>query len=317
MNINSVWCKSPRNRKIQVSLNWRWRLKSPENTPGSQEEKQISRDITDRFRVFFLFLLFLIIIWPMLFFFFPLFLSLRSEKGTLAEASALLILVFFLFLENQMGAGYCKALKDHGRTSSGEYLIDLGGSLINVYCNMSVDGGGWTVFQRRKDGSVDFYRKWKDYENGFGDVSGEFWLGNKWIHRLTSLGTTELRIDFENGKYVKYSSFAVGNAASKYTLTVSGYSGTLQDGLTNHNNMKFSTYDQDNDITGANCAIKYKGAWWYHNCHNSNLNGMFGRQDPTGINFAGYYHNFAEMKLRRVWSKTFTRIVVHVAALNQ
>ena len=217
-----------------------------------------------------------------------------------------------------MVAGDCKALKDHGRTSSGEYLINLGRGLIKVYCDMSVDGGGWTVFQRRKDGSVDFYRKWNDYENGFGDVSGEFWLGNKWIHRLTSLGTTELRIDFENGKYAKYSSFAVGDAASKYTLTVSGYSGTFLDGywLTYHNNMEFSTFDQDNDIDGRNCAFHFKGAWWYKNCHYSNLNGMFGRQDEAGIYFYGT-HTFAEMKLRRVWWKTFTRRAVHVAAVNQ
>ena len=178
-------------------------------------------------------------------------------------------------------------------------MINLRGSFIKVYCNMLTDGGGWTVFQRRKDGSVDFYRKWNDYENGFGNVSGEFWLGNKWIHQLTSLGKTELRIDFENGKYVKYSSFAVDDAASKYTLTVSGWSGTLSDELTYHNTMKFSTNDQDNDIDGGNCAISYAGAWWYKSCYNSNLNGRFGRQDSTGIEFYGL-HTFTEMKLRRI-----------------
>ena len=262
--------------------------------------------------------MFLNFLWPMLLFFFPLvfFLSHRFEEGTLAETSTLLNLVFFSFLGKQMAARDCKAFKDHGRTSSGEYLINLGGSFIKVYCDMSVDGGGWTVFQRRKDGSVDFYRNWNDYENGFGDMTGEFWLGNKWIHQMTSLGTTELRIDFENGKYVKYSSFAVGNAASKYTLTVSGYSGTLRDALSYHNNMKFTTYDQDNDLVGGNCAINFKGAWWYKSCFYSNLNGMFGRQDTTGISFSRS-HTFAEMKLRRVWSKTFARIVVHVAAVNQ
>ena len=190
-----------------------------------------------------------------------------------------------------------------GKNSSGEYFLTPGkGKIVKVYCDMSTDGGGWTVFQRRKDGSVSFYRGWLSYENGFGNLSGEFWLGNKWLHLLTSLGPTELRIDFNGGNYVKYSSFSVGDAASRYRLTVSGYSGNDRKGdkLSYHNNMQFSTYDKDN---AQGCARGYHGAWWYKTCYKSNLNGVYSATDFKGIQWSDYGDNrktFTEMKLRRL-----------------
>ena len=98
---------------------------------------------------------------------------------------------------------------------------------FNVSCDMTTDGGGWTVFQRRQDGTVDFYRVWDDYKKGFGNISGEFWLGLENIKRLTKDKDKELRVDLEDfegeKRYAKYETFNV--EGGKYKLTVEGYSG--------------------------------------------------------------------------------------------
>lgn len=155
------------------------------------------------------------------------------------------------------------------------------GNPFLVLCNFEENfnlGGGWTVFQRRIDGSVDFYRNWTMYKHGFGDVNGEHWLGLEKLYELTKSGRYELLVlleDFErNKRYAFYDDFKVGSEAEKYKLTVGKFSGTAGDGMTENNGMKFSTMDQNNDLfTYLNCASFYKGAWWFKMCGWSHLNG--------------------------------------------
>ena len=185
---------------------------------------------------------------------------------------------------------------------------------------MESDGGGYTVFQRRKDGSVDFYRNFSDYEEGFGDLNGEFWLGLKTIYRLIQgRDYYTLRVDlqdFENEtRFAKYAKFSLGDATLDYPITLEGYSGDAGDSMTpdgdygNVNGMKFSTKDRENDLRSDQCAVTFRGAWWYNACHRSNLNSQYlgGPHSSLadGINWdswKGYYYSlkFTEMKIRKM-----------------
>ena len=135
------------------------------------------------------------------------------------------------------------------------------------------------MFQRRQDGSVDFYRGWNDYKAGFGQLTAAFWLGNDKIHMLTASRPSSLRVELEdwNGvrAYAKYGKFNIGDEQAQYRLEVGSYSGTAGDSLAYHNNMAFSTKDRDNDRRSSNCAVQFTGAWWYNSCHRSNLNGKY------------------------------------------
>ncbi|KAM9324310.1 ficolin-2-like [Gastrophryne carolinensis] len=204
----------------------------------------------------------------------------------------------------------CKELQTNGEVLSGWYTIYPDGSQpMKVLCDMDTDEGGWIVFQRRWDGSVDFYRDWAAYKKGFGSLMNEFWLGNDNLHKITSTGTWELRIDlqdFEIQKYfAKYLNFKILDESNKYQLSVGAFKeGNAGDSLSGHSGMKFSTKDQDNDHT---CSSVYKGAWWYNSCHSSNLNGLYhlGKHSSfaDGVNWQtakGYHYSFkhVEMKIR-------------------
>ena len=178
---------------------------------------------------------------------------------------------------------------------------------------METDGGGWTVFQRKKDGSVDFFLNWIDYEEGFDDLNGEFWLGLSKMHCLTEDGTDytlrEDLEDFENEtRYAKYSTFNIGDSTTDYTITVGGYSGDAGDSLSVHNGRKFTTKDRDKDGWIGHCAVTYSGAWRYYACHFSNLNGLYlgGPHESyaNGVEWSSwrgqrYSLKFTEMKLQK------------------
>uniref|UniRef100_A0A8C5MKR2 Fibrinogen C-terminal domain-containing protein n=1 Tax=Leptobrachium leishanense TaxID=445787 RepID=A0A8C5MKR2_9ANUR len=227
-----------------------------------------------------------------------------GDKGEKGESGARDILY---------AARNCKELMDQGHVLSDWYNIyPNGASPLKVLCDMHTDGGGWIVFQRRWDGSVDFFRDWKSYKTGFGSRLNEFWLGNDNLHMLTSTGNWELRVDFqdfENTKYFAiYDSFKVLDEAEKYKLLLGDFKeGNAGDSLKSHRGMMFSTKDQDNDIHLSSCADLFKGGWWYDACHYANLNGRYllgqHTSNADGINWyfgKGYNYSYkhSEMKIR-------------------
>ena len=65
----------------------------------------------------------------------------------------------------------CAELLKAGKVTNSAYSIDPDGQgAFDVYCDQKTEGGGYVVIQRRQDGSVDFFRDWNDYKNGFGDL---------------------------------------------------------------------------------------------------------------------------------------------------
>ncbi|CAK8686728.1 microfibril-associated glycoprotein 4-like isoform X1 [Clavelina lepadiformis] len=177
---------------------------------------------------------------------------------------------------------------------------------VEVYCE-----DGWTIFQRRIDGKVDFGRRWDDYANGFGQIDGEFWLGLNNIHKMTREGGCRLKIelwDFDgNQRSAHYSSFSIESPENSYRLRVSGYNGNAGDSLEYHNGQSFSTKDNDNDSHGSmNCATSWGGSqgWWFNACAYSLLNGVWMRQS-NGVNhgivwrhWKGYNESLKETKMK-------------------
>ena len=208
----------------------------------------------------------------------------------------------------------CLAFYNAGYRHNGLYLIFSGSPFKYqvVYCDQTSRGGGWTVIQRRQDGSISFEKKWDEYKAGFGNIRGEFWLGNDNIYRLTKAEAAPksslLLISMKTYRnkeipvFALYSKFRIDNEAAKYKLYVSGHSGNITDQLKYHNGMKFSTKDQDNDASpNSHCSVIYgKGGWWYRSCYECSLNGNYNARSFKGIKWNPLAASFVEMKIRRI-----------------
>ena len=199
----------------------------------------------------------------------------------------------------------CKRIKEEiPNAPSGIYTVQsIGARTYKVFCDMDLQGGGWTVILRRKDGSTSFDRKWSEYMTGFGSLDGNYFLGLENINALTdpAFGKFELWVGLEKHDlpnlpqyrgivttgFAHYKEFKVGDAQSLYQLTVSGYQSdsTAGDSFTRHDNAPFSTPDRDHDANRKeSCAQKHSSGWWFTSCRESNLAGKWVKNGGKQIN---------------------------------
>ncbi|KAM6972313.1 fibrinogen gamma chain [Aplochiton taeniatus] len=196
----------------------------------------------------------------------------------------------------------CQDIANKGASTSGLYYVKpvKAKEQFLVYCEIDSFGRGFTVLQRRRDGSVDFHKDWVQYREGFGYLSPgdttEFWLGNEKIHLLSTQSSIPyvLRIELTDWagvkKHADYAMFKVGPEVDMYRLTYAYYfggdAGDAFDGydfgddpsdkfFTSHNGMQFSTHDKDNDKFDGNCAYQDGSGWWMNRCHAAHLNGKY------------------------------------------
>uniref|UniRef100_A0A671X117 Microfibril associated protein 4 n=1 Tax=Sparus aurata TaxID=8175 RepID=A0A671X117_SPAAU len=189
-------------------------------------------------------------------------------------------------------------------------------SAVQVYCDMDSQEGGWTVFQRRMDGSVNFYRPWDQYKTGFGSAVFMLVSGLENLFHLTLRKRYELLVDMEdfegNQVFARYSSFSISPESYGYRLHVSGFTdGGAGDSLGYHSGQKFSTFDKDQDNKGdGNCARLRLGAFWYNGCFRANPNGVYrwgadGTVSAVGVEWSHWKgHDYSlksiSMKIRPV-----------------
>uniref|UniRef100_H3CQY8 Angiopoietin like 3 n=1 Tax=Tetraodon nigroviridis TaxID=99883 RepID=H3CQY8_TETNG len=198
----------------------------------------------------------------------------------------------------------CSQLFESGVRISSVYAIRPHSSEpFVVFCDMSEDHGE-TVIQRRMGGLVNFDQTWETYENGFGDLQGEFWLGLSSIRSLLARGNTVLRVqleDWKQGSHLSEYNFYLSGPEEDYTINLRLLSGDTPDPMGNLTGMAFSTKDRNSDQQqDSSCAYGYTGGWWFNACGDAHLNGKYFQLRPKGIQWRSGPKAFTSLKSTKI-----------------
>ncbi|GAU92227.1 hypothetical protein RvY_04337 [Ramazzottius varieornatus] len=187
----------------------------------------------------------------------------------------------------------CQEIQDAGHRINGVYKLHINGTVKEVGCFLS-GAPAWTIFQARYKGDTDFNRRLVEYANGFGNVSGDHWLGLNTIRHLVELGNNQLQIVMQSWPpsqtvIATYGSFGIGTQDQGWPLSVGSYSGPVADDMSYSNGRVFYT----SDVPDPNqCAVHQRGGWWFNYCSYAFFNGRYyrgGRYAPTSSFYDGIY----------------------------
>ncbi|XP_063915352.1 angiopoietin-1-like [Zophobas morio] len=163
----------------------------------------------------------------------------------------------------------CEEVKEEGYNLSTIYRIkpDSAPNAIEVLCDLEKEGGGWTHILHSFH-EAQFGHGFDENKKGFGELSGEFWLGLDNIHHLTRYEDNELLVELVvregTSVFTHYDRFKMGNEDDDYTVTVSGYNGAAGDSSSSESSTKFSTQKNDLDNWWSEkCALDFGDRWWY------------------------------------------------------
>jgi len=211
-------------------------------------------------------------------------------------------------------------------------------NIVQAYCEnddgipWTNNSRPWTVFHRRFTGNLDFNRTFSEYENGFGDIHAEFWLGLKVMQEMTHNGQgieIRIRLNSTNGNSSQYWSGVYPNVL----VSLNTYKTNVDDGVGDLYSydpefgpdvdrgtplrpfaptIAFSTKDHGPE---ADCANTLGGGWWYLNCLKLYPGAILpwsftASNDTTGLRsfaFLGGKVTYNEIAIRHA---PYTRVIV-------
>ncbi|KAI0243156.1 Angiopoietin-1 [Lamellibrachia satsuma] len=157
------------------------------------------------------------------------------------------------------------------------------------------------VQRRRAPFDLPFNRTWNDYKNGFGDVSGEFWLGLEKLYRITNQPYLKYSIRLEmkltSGvlHYLEYNDFYIGDEKERYKIANIGTATAKTVSYYIYKGHTFFTRDKD---TSRKLGATYNG-FWYHPTSTSYNYVLLNRNVPSWTGISGSVA-YTEIKIRPI-----------------